>query len=186
MARGASTGQQVRVLMERLGRTAQGPGRIYFVGGASAVLIGWRDTTVDVDLKLHPEPAGVFGAIAQAKDALDMNIELSAPDDFIPPLPDWETRSPFVARHGQVDFLHYDFYGQALAKIERGHHQDLADIGAMHRLDLIEPALLLRLFDAIVPGLERYPALDADLFASRVRETVSEMERAPRTPGRMP
>ena len=186
MARGASSGRQVRALMERLGRAAQGPGRVYLVGGASAVLIGWRDTTVDVDLKLHPEPAGVFGAIAQAKDALDINIELSAPDDFIPPLPDWETRSPFVARHGEVDFLHYDFYGQALAKIERGHMQDLADVSAMCRLDLIEPALLLRMFDAIVPGLERYPALDADLFAMRVREAVSEMERGPCVPGGKP
>ena len=186
MARGCSTGRQVRALMERLGRAARGPGRVYFVGGASAVLIGWRDTTVDVDMKLHPEPAGVFGAITEAKDALDMNIELSAPDDFIPPLPDWETRSPFVARHGQVDFLHYDFYGQALAKIERGHSQDLADVGAMHRLDLIEPALLLRMFEAIVPGLERYPALDADLFASRVRETVTEMERGSHGQGGKP
>ena len=53
-------------------------------------------------------------------------------------------------------------------------------------VDLIEPALLLRMFDSIVPGLERYPALDADLFASRVRETVSEMERAPRGLGGKP
>lgn len=177
--------------MERLGREARGPGRIYLVGGASAVLIGWRGTTVDVDLKLHPEPAGVFGAIAQAavfgaiaqaKDALGINIELSAPDDFIPPLPGWEARSPFIARHGQIDFLHYVFYAQALAKIERGHRQDLADVGAMHRLDLIEPAALLRLFESIVPALDRYPALDADLFALRVREAVREMALAPRPP----
>jgi hypothetical protein len=186
MPRGSTTGRQVRALMERLGRAARGPGRIYLVGGASAVLIGWRDTTVDVDLKLHPEPAGIFGAIAEAKNALDVNIELSAPDDFIPRLPDWEARSPIVARHGRIDFLHYDFYGQALAKIERGHRQDVADVSAMHRLGLVEPTTLLRMFDSIVPGLERYPALDADLFAARVRETVSEMERATQPRGGKP
>ena len=43
------------------------------------------------------------------EEALDMNIELAAPDDCIPPLPDRWQRSVFVARHGQVDFLHYDF-----------------------------------------------------------------------------
>jgi len=44
---------------------ARGDGCIYLVGGASAVIIGWRDSTTDVDLKLDPEPDGVFEAIAQ-------------------------------------------------------------------------------------------------------------------------
>ena len=44
------------------------------------MLIGWRETTVDADLKLDPEPAGVFEAIARLKDSLDINVELSAPD----------------------------------------------------------------------------------------------------------
>ena len=48
------------------------------VGGASAVIIGWRETTLDVDLKLDPEPPGVFEAIALAKDALAINVELAA------------------------------------------------------------------------------------------------------------
>ena len=55
-------------------------------GDASAVLIAWRETTVDVDLKLAPEPNGVFAAIADAKAMLNINVELAAPDDFIPPL----------------------------------------------------------------------------------------------------
>ncbi|WP_419949778.1 hypothetical protein [Candidatus Palauibacter sp.] len=57
---------QVRRLMRRLGGAARSPGRIYLVGGSSAVLVGWRETTVDVDLKLDPEPAGVFEAIEPA------------------------------------------------------------------------------------------------------------------------
>ena len=54
---------KVRKLMRRLGRAARSPGRIYLVGGSSAVLVGWRETTVDVDLKLDPEPTGVFEAM---------------------------------------------------------------------------------------------------------------------------
>lgn len=50
-------------LLRELGRAVRGPGRVYLVGGASALLEGWRDSTVDVDLKLDPEPRGVFEAI---------------------------------------------------------------------------------------------------------------------------
>ena len=177
MPRGTSNAAKVRELMRLLGGEAQGNGRIYLVGGASAVIVGWRDTTVDVDLKLDPEPPGVFNAIARAKDALNINLELASPDDFIPALPDWRARSVFVARHGPVDFLHYDFYAQALAKIERGHEQDLSDVEAMWRLKLIESDRLMRLFETIEGDLVRYPAIDPSHFRNRVERAV----RASRT-----
>jgi hypothetical protein len=44
------------------------------------VLVGWRGTTIDVDLKMSPEPEGAFEAIAALKDELDINVELAAPD----------------------------------------------------------------------------------------------------------
>ena len=165
--------------MRLLGREAQGQGRIYLVGGASAVMVGWREMTVDIDLKLDPEPSGVFNAIARAKDKLAINVELASPDDFIPALPDWRARSIFIARHGPVDFLHYDFYAQALAKIERGHEQDVSDVEAMWRLKLIESDRLMRLFEAIESDLERYPAIDPLHFRNRVRRAVSASRTGP-------
>ena len=39
-------------------------GGICLVGGSFAVLLGWRETTVAVDPRLDPEPAGVLEAIA--------------------------------------------------------------------------------------------------------------------------
>jgi hypothetical protein len=103
---------RVRALMRELGRAARGPGRVYLTGGTSAVLEGWRRSTVYADLKLDPEPAGVFEALRQIKDELAVNIELAAPDDFIPPLPGWRDRSRHIERCGQVDFYHYDFYAR--------------------------------------------------------------------------
>ena len=167
---------KVQELMRRLGAEARGEGRIYLVGGSSAVLLGWRAATVDVDLKLDPEFIGVFHAIARAKKILNINVELAAPDDFIPPLPNWRERSPFIARYGSVDFFHYDFYAQALAKIERGHEQDLRDVEAMRREQLIEPMHLVEFFDAIEPGLVRYPAIDAACFREKVQKAVKGME----------
>ena len=55
-----------------------------------------------------------------------MNVELAAPDDFIPPLPGWRERSLHIVQQGLVDFFTLMiFYAQALAKIERGHEQEL-------------------------------------------------------------
>jgi hypothetical protein len=46
---------RIESLMRGIGTASRGPGRVYLVGGASAVLLGWRETTVDADLKLEPE-----------------------------------------------------------------------------------------------------------------------------------
>lgn len=145
------------------------------VGGASAVLVGWRATTVDVDLKLAPAPGGAFEAIALAKDRLNMNVELAAPDDFVPALPDWPARSPHIVRYRKVDFFHYDFHGQALAKIERGHAQDRRDVDAMAERGLVTPTKLLALFDQVQADLLRYPALDPASFRRKVREAAGAM-----------
>jgi hypothetical protein len=44
--------QKIEQLMKALGREARGSGCIYFTGGASALLIGWRSSTVDIDLSI--------------------------------------------------------------------------------------------------------------------------------------
>ena len=90
--------ERVEKLMVELGRVAREPGRIYFTGGVSAVLIGWREMTMDVDLKPDPEPEGIFEALPRLKDELEINIELASPDDFIPALEGWRDRSVFIAR----------------------------------------------------------------------------------------
>ena len=173
--RGTTGALEVRALMRRIGAESRSGGRVYLVGGSSAVLLGWRDTTIDVDLKLDPEPRGALDAIARAKEALKINVELSAPDDFVPPVPGWQDRSRFVSREGLVDFFHYDFYGQALAKIERGHAQDLRDVKAMYALDLIAPARVASFFEAIEPELVRYPAIAARSFRTKLEGAVALM-----------
>ena len=144
------------------------PGRIYFTGGATALLHGWRPMTVDVDLKADPEPKGLFEAIAVLKDELAVNIELTCPSDFIPELPGWRERSPFIASHGKLEFYHYDPYSQALSKIERGHPRDMNDTAAMLRAGLIRKELLIGLFQQIEPLLIRYPSLDHVSFRDAV------------------
>src|SRR2546426_9820114 len=111
----------LKQFMQELGAAARSPGKVYLTGGATALLLGFRQQTIDIDLKLDPEPEGAFEAIAALKNRLDLNVELASPDDFIPRAADWRERSRHIAAIGQVEYFHYDFSMQALAKEERSH-----------------------------------------------------------------
>ena len=162
------TVEKVHRFMERLGRAVPGEGRVYFTGGVSALLMGWRETTVDLDVHPEPEPAGFFEALPELKESLDVNVELAAPFHFIPALQDWRERSPFIARHGRIDFFHCDFYSQAMGKLERAHARDLLDVEQMTVRGLVIPVELARHFDEVKSLLIRFPAVDAEAFAQRV------------------
>src|SRR6266481_10152662 len=127
------TVETLKQFMRELAAAARSPGKIYFTGGATALLLGFRQQTIDIDLKLDPEPAGAFEAIAALKNRLNLNVELASPDDFIPPAADWRERSRPITSIGSVEFFHYDFSMQALAKLERGHTQDLEDVSSFIR-----------------------------------------------------
>ncbi len=156
--------QRLRALARELGRAARGPVRIYLTGGSTAVVEGWRETTVDVDLRFEPETDELLRELPALKERLDINIELASPPDFIPELPGWRERSPLVFREGRVAVHHFDLYSQALAKIERGFEQDLADVHSMLANGLVEPSRVRALYDAIEPDLYRYPAIDPPAF----------------------
>jgi hypothetical protein len=166
------TAARVNEFMKALGNGMTSPARVFLVGGATAVLLGWRDSTIDIDLKAIPDRDDLLRQLSALKERLEVNIELASPDDFIPELPGWEDRSQFVRQEGQVTFLHYDFYAQALAKIERSHESDLRDVHEMIRSNLVSPARLLDFFSTIEPDINKYPALDAPSFRRKVEHLV--------------
>jgi hypothetical protein len=127
-----------------------------------------------VDVKVDPESDRLFRAFPQLKEKLGINIELAAPDQFIPEVPGWQDRSAFIAREGRLSFYHYDFYAQALSKIQRGHAQDLEDARQMIGRGLVDPGELRRRFDQIEPQLYRYPAIDPAAFRKALEAFLSE------------
>jgi hypothetical protein len=160
---------RLRAFMRALGGRGSGSCRVYFTGGATALWYGWRDATIDVDLKIEPESDQILRAIVELKERLEINVELASPDQFIPELPGWRDRSPHIAREGRLDFHHYDLYAQALAKIERGHAQDREDVTSMLAAGLVAPGELARRFDEIESSLHRFPAIDAASFRRAVK-----------------
>jgi len=161
---------RIRRFMRALGQAADADGACYLTGGATAVLLGWRESTIDVDILLVPESERLLQALQQLKDELQINVELASPADFIPIPPDWEDRSLFVAREGRLTFYHFDPCAQALAKLERAHVQDLGDVQAMVERGLVDPARALAYFGEIEPELYRFPAVDPRAFRRRVEE----------------
>lgn len=172
--RAEADAQRIRALTRELGRTARREAKLYLTGGATAVLEGWRAATLDVDIRLEPELDELLRRIVELKETLQVNVELASPPDFIPEVPGWRERSPFVAREGRLDVHHFDPYSQALSKIERGFVQDLEDVAAMLERGLIERSRALELFGEIEPALYRYPAIDGASFRARVERALKK------------
>lgn len=165
--------ERIQRLMEAFARAASTSVRVYFVGGTTAVLMGWRDSTIDVDFVMRPEDDALLRSIPELKESLEINVELASPADFIPVPPGWEDRGIFIAELGRVRFYHFDVYAQALAKVERGHVQDLADVRVMLERKIVEPAMALEYFAQIEPQLYRFPAIDRASFRRAVEEALA-------------
>src|SRR5712692_3543627 len=138
------TAKILQEFMKALAAAARTPSRVFLVGGATAVLLGWRTSTIDV----------------------------ASPDDFIPEVPGWQERSRLIQQEGKLAFYHYDFYAQTLAKIERGHEIDRKDVEHMLSSGLVEPQRLLELFSLIQDQIYRYPDLDKASFRRAVEQAV--------------
>ena len=159
---------RIDAFLKALAREASADVDVFLVGGTCAVLVGWREATIDVDLVMRPESDAMLRAIPALKERLNINVELASPDQFIPVAPGWEDRSPFVSRIGRLTVRHYDFVAQALAKIERGHARDLADVQAMIAHGLVSAAEIRDQFERIEADLYRFPAIDPPSFRQAV------------------
>lgn len=133
---------------------------MYLTGGATAVLEGWRPSTVDIDVRFEPDSDEALRQIAELKERLQVNVELASPLDFLPPLAGWRERSRFRFRAGDLEVFDFDLYSQALSKLERGFELDLQDVADMVSAGQVQPRKLRELFEGIEPELFRFPAVD--------------------------
>jgi hypothetical protein len=104
---------------------------------------------------------------------LSINVELASPGDFIPLPAGWQERSLPAEQGRKLRFDHFDPYSQALAKLERDHALDRADVRAFLGSALVEPARLLECYEEIEPLLYRFPAIDPRGFRARVESIVA-------------
>jgi Nucleotidyltransferase of unknown function (DUF6036) len=167
---------RIEQLARRLAELAATPTTVYLTGGATAVIEGWRASTVDVDVRFEPDSDELLRALPELKEQLQINVELASPPDFIPELPGWRERSPLVLEIGNIQVRHFDPYSQALSKIERGFTQDLEDVQSMIRDGLAQPERLRALYAQIEPNLFRYPAIDPAAFTRKLDEALQRSD----------
>jgi hypothetical protein len=146
--------------LEELSHAAAEPTRLYLAGGASQLLRGLRESTVDVDLTLEPERDELLRSMVGLKETLNLNVEMVSPAHFVPALPGWRDRCQFVMQIGRLAVHHFDPYTQALSKIERGHVRDMQDVQALIAEGIVDPARLRALLAEARSDLFRYPAID--------------------------
>lgn len=167
--REAFTRERLDALMNELARSAPpgGPWRVYLVGGGTAVTLGWRRSSIDIDL--FSEQTEVFRDIQGIKERLDMNIEFARPEDFVPPLAGSADRHLHIATVGAVSFFHYDPYAQLFSKVVRGFDRDLADARQFVSSGLVDPGKFRSLVAEIPESAyARYPNLSRAAVAQAV------------------
>jgi hypothetical protein len=169
-----ATAGRINSFIEEVGRAASSPATMYLAGGATAVLLGWRETTIDVDIKLVPESDELLRAIPRLKEELKINVELASPDHFIPVKDGWEARSPHIRDVGRLTVRHFELCAQAVGKLERAHSQDLADVDALVDRGLVTKQQIVKYFEEVKPLLFRFPAIDPAAFEDRVRTFAAQ------------
>jgi hypothetical protein len=165
--------QKIEHFLVQVGRTRQ-LGRLYLTGGAALVHRGIRPgQTLDIDLHVTVDPANLIAQIAQLKQKLNINIEFSAPGDFIPLPAQWETRSQFIKRYDQVDVFYFDWYSIVLSKMQRGGRQDIIDTQLLVKQGFVDVKELDLLYQDVLNKIGKapydrlFPNLSQEQFALR-------------------
>ena len=157
--------------MKELARCA--PGRksyqVFIVGGGTAVLAGWRESTIDADLTSDDD--AIFRDVQGMKERLQLNIEFVRPEDFVPPLKGSDKRHVFIEKIGRVAFYHYDPYAQLLSKVVRGFHRDMQDAHEFIRSGMVDPAVFRTLVQGIPDrSFAKYPTLTKQAVLNAVMD----------------
>ena len=167
----------IRELMRELAHSAprRGSYRVYFVGGSTAVLAGWRESTIDADL--YSDHEDIFHDVQGIKERLQLNIEFARPEDFVPPLAGNERRHVLIETIGKVSFYHYDPYTQLLSKVVRGFNRDVLDAERFLASGMVNGERFRALVDDIPDSAyARYPALSRQAVVEAVKEFLSRVK----------
>jgi len=162
--------------MKELARCAPGRRsyRVYIVGGGTAVLAGWRESTIDADLASDDD--AIFRDVQGMKERLQLNIEFARPEDFVPPLKGSGDRHVFIETIGRVTFYHYDPYAQLLSKVIRGFHRDMQDANEFVRSGMVDPAVFRTLVQGIPDrSFARYPTLTKQAVLDAVIDFLEQI-----------
>lgn len=147
MTRRPITKSVLESFMRRIGIIVRQPSVMYLTGGSTAILLGFREGTIDIDMAGDMDE--IFSEIPRIKNEMDINIELAKPTDFVPGLPGESDRHLRIGAFGPVTFFHFDPYAQAFSKLVRAHGTDIEDVKALANRGLVDPDALFEMVKRI-------------------------------------
>lgn len=159
MTRNVITGDVIQSFMKSVGRVLKKRATFYLTGGSTAILYGFRESTIDIDIAGDMDE--LFAHIPKIKDRLQINVELAKPTDFVPNLPNEENRHLSIGTFGKATFMHFDPYSQVFSKIVRGHMTDVADAKALVAAKLVDTKELCAMIKKLPDySFAKYPRLN--------------------------
>jgi hypothetical protein len=163
--------------MKAIARSAprRGSYRVFFVGGGTAVLMGWRASTIDVDL--YTDNDAIFRNVQGLKEELQLSIDFVRPEDFVPPLAGSSDRHVLIEVIGKVSFYHYDPYAQLLSKVVRGFSRDMQDARSFLASGMVDATR----FRSLVRGIPnaafaKYPSVSRQAVLGAVDEFLARLD----------
>jgi len=171
----------IEKFLTTLGKMFHKPGRLYLAGGAALVHMGLRaGSTLDIDVVIETaDEDEMVTAIRRIVEQMQINIEFSSPEDFIPLPTHWVTQTEYIGRYGSIEAFYFDFYSLALSKISRGSERDLIDVKLLVQQKAITLEGLDAAYNEVLPrvGKRPYINLDPQKFAERYASVRQQLQQ---------
>ncbi|MBM3272502.1 hypothetical protein FJY94_04470 [Candidatus Kaiserbacteria bacterium] len=137
-----SSPDQLVEFFERLSQRHPESAEVYLFGGSALLLIGGRRITADVDYTIDPSADALRRAISEVGAEMGLDIEESAPAEFMPLPAGVEARHKVIGQYGQLRVYVYDPYSIAVMKLDRAFERDIEDVRFLIASGVIELSLL--------------------------------------------
>ncbi|MBP7692359.1 MAG: hypothetical protein KA764_10600 [Anaerolineales bacterium] len=141
--------EQLRQFFDRLGQRHPQPAALYLFGGSAVLWLGGPRPTLDIDFTLTRGDPALRQNIAAVAAELGLDLEESAPAEFMPLPAGHEKRHRFLGQFGSVAVYLFDPYSIAVMKIDRAFDSDMEDVRFLLAAGEIDLAALAQLIDDV-------------------------------------
>lgn len=163
-----SSPDQLAEFFARLSQRHPESAKIYLFGGSALLMIGGRRITANVDYTIDSSANALRRAISEIGAEMGLDIEESAPAQFMPLPGGVETRHKLIGQYGQLDVYVFDPYSIAAMKLDRAFERDIEDV----RFLLSTGAIDLNFLETCVEDVAR--RYDEPI---KLRQNFAEMKR---------
>jgi len=142
--------EQLTLFLSRLGQRYSAPARLYLFGGSALLWMGGNRNTADIDFTLSaPQADALRLVISAVASELDLDVEESAPAEFMPLPSGADARHHPIGRYGNLEAFLFDPYSIAVMKIDRAFETDMEDVRFLVQAGHVDLAFLAQCVEEV-------------------------------------